>query len=112
MKLPIHLDIEANTVWTTYKQELQAVTDVATLKTFVERWKDIYPFKIDQIVIDDEVLKAVKEEKLGRQDMVAANIALPLAIFHAMQHATEYNVPLNTAFIQGNGGLGAFQEEM
>lgn len=110
MKLPIHLDIESDTIWTVYKKELEACQDVDSLKTFVERWKNIYPFKVDQIVINQDVMNVVKSGNPDDQDLIATNIILPQAIFRAMLSAKKYDVPLNTAFIQGQGGLGKFSE--
>ena len=49
MKLPIHLDIESDSVWTTYKSELNKVQTSDELKVFVERWKEIYSCEIKDI---------------------------------------------------------------
>lgn len=108
MKLPIHLNIESNTVWTTYKAERDACQTVADLQAFVERWHAIYPFKVSQIVINEDVLQVVKSEIPGDQDLIAANIVIPQSVFLAMRLAEEYQVTLNTAFIQANGGLEKF----
>lgn len=87
-----------------------AKKNVKSLKKFAERWKELYPFKVDQVVINKDVLRVVLTEKPERQDMVATNLILPKSIFDAMLKAKEFNVPLNTAFVQANGGIGAFED--
>lgn len=110
MKLPIHLDVASDSVWTTYKAERDACKTVHALVKFVRRWREIFPFRIDQVVINKDVLAVVKSEKPGPKDLIAANIVVPSAIFWAMTNAQKMTVPINTAFIQANGGMEAFQE--
>jgi hypothetical protein len=54
------------------------------------------------------MLEVIRTDKVGNLDLIATNILLPQSIFTAMRIANEYKVPLNTAFIQSNGGLGNF----
>jgi len=105
MKLPIHLNIEADTIWIIYKSELEKVQTPDELKVFVARWKEIYSCEIKDIT--QETLDSVKAEK---SDNMIAEIVVPVKILKAMMVSKEYVVPLNCAFIQGNGGLGEFEE--
>ena len=108
MKFPITLDIEKDTIWTSYKEQLTNVNDLESFKLFLEQWKEIYEFDVADIVASDNLLKKVKAEQVDN-DLITLNIVLPQSIYKAMEIAKEYVVPLNTAFIQANGGLEKFQ---
>ncbi len=117
MKLPIHLDIQEDTIWTTYREEKNSITNVEDLKKFVERWKVLFPVEIKPEELNEKILEAVKTEKFDSVDVtktpdgvIAINIILPPIIVKAMLAANKYVVPLNCAFIQMNGGLEAFEE--
>ncbi len=64
MKLPIHLNIESDSIWTEYKSERNRVENVDQLKTFVKRWSGLFTNVVQEQALTDEVLAKVKTEKI------------------------------------------------
>jgi len=62
MKLPIHLDIEEDTIWTTYNSELKKVETAQALKLFVLRWGNLFSDAIKENWLTEETLANIKAE--------------------------------------------------
>jgi len=109
MKLPIHLSIEGDTIWTTYKSELEKLQNADELKVFAKRWENLLN-NVKEEDLTEEVLNSVKTEiLLGTNQTLTAELLLPVKVMNAMLMAQRFVVPLNCAFIQMNGGLGEFE---
>jgi hypothetical protein len=114
MKLPIELDIELDTIWTEYKSQLEKVQTPAELTEFVNRWREIFLIEmkeVNQQTLDDIRTANMNLSPPRTMDNLVAELILPRKIMMAMINAQRYIVPLNCAFIQGNGGLGAFYDD-
>lgn len=111
MKLPIYLHIEEDTIWTTYKAELTNIQSADELKAFVSRWENLFT-NVKEESLTEDILAKVKADKVdgpGNEANLIAELIIPVKLVKAMLVAEKYIVPLNTAFIQMNGGLGEFE---
>lgn len=69
MKLPIHLDIEEDTIWTEYRQEVQKISSVEELKTHAKRWGGLLtPGAICDKWFTDETLADIKSAEWKLDD--------------------------------------------
>jgi hypothetical protein len=112
MKLPIYLHIEEDTIWITYKSELAKLQNASELKTFVKRWENLFT-NVKEDSLTEDILAKVKADKVdgpGHEANLIAELIIPVKVVKAMLVAEKYIVPLNTAFIQMNGGLGEFED--
>jgi len=63
MKLPIYLHIEDDSIWTTYKAELDKVQGSDELKTFAKRWNNLLA-TIKPEDLTEEILVKIKSETI------------------------------------------------
>lgn len=102
MKLPIYLQIEEDTIWTEYQSQLKKVQTPTELTDFVNKWCEIYSIEIK---LEENTLNDIRVEKMSD---VIAELMLPVKILKSMLIQKQYEVPLNCAFIQSNGGIENF----
>ena len=105
MKIPITLEPETNSIWTTYADERKVLQNLNELKGFVTRWQNLIPKVVPDTLTEDD-FKNVKTET---PTAISAEIILPYKTLQAMFIAKDFGVPLNCAFIQANGGMGEFE---
>jgi len=123
--LPVKPSIDGDDiVIPTYVNELNSLTNPDQIKTFVDRWKEVFDgqYQVEHDILNgnynpDEVVQCLNELKnggeckhVGKTDCVGINLKLPPSFLKASLIAHKYMVPVDIVLIQANGGFGELDD--